>query len=213
MAPVTLNGFRVAKVRSGARGCRRRSPTATHASSKSSTGLGLLEWAGGNTQGTVVKLSKFVWKEIWRAMVRELAPQAKGSYSRPSDPFISEGMELGDIHYLYTGNGKVVLVLKRKGLFSYPDSLLCHSACPWCHRCHFQIHLQNLAGVEVVRLDDDAERASRGGWIIMDGVKEPLFNAKDLKEVYDQSTNSENGFRGRLGISAVMGSGMYSTGL
>ena len=31
----------------------------------------------------------------------------------------------------------------------------------------------------------------------MDGVKEPLFNAKDLKEVYDQSTNSENGFRGR----------------
>ena len=127
MAPVTLNGFRVAKVRSGARGCRRRSPTATHASSKSSTGLGLLEWAGGNTQGTVVKLSKFVWKEIWRAMVRELAPQAKGSYSRPSDPFISEGMELGDIHYLYTGNGKVVLVLKRKELFSYPDSLLCHS--------------------------------------------------------------------------------------
>ena len=59
--------------------------------------------------------------------MRELAPQAKGSYSRPSDPFISEGMELGDIHYLYTGNGKVVLVLKRKELFSYPDSLLCHS--------------------------------------------------------------------------------------
>ena len=41
----------------------------------------------------------------------------------------------------------------------------------------------------VERLLDDPERASRGGWAFdaSQGFADPVFQAKDLREVYDRS--------------------------
>ena len=49
----------------------------------SNKGFGILEWAGLIPQSVVVKSSKFAWKEAWKTMTRELAPQAPdGTYTR-----------------------------------------------------------------------------------------------------------------------------------
>ena len=108
-------------------------------------------------------------------MARELAPQSPdGTYQRPKDPFIEDKLpEKFGQFYLYTGN-----------------------ACPWCHRVHFATLLQGLEKeVTVVHLLDDAEKASRGGWIIKGAARaEPVFGAKDLREVYEGACE---GFKGR----------------
>lgn len=103
-------------------------------------------------------------------MTTELAPQSDdGDYVRPRDAFIvadpptfarSLGKE-GRL-YLYVGN-----------------------ACPWCHRATLAIALLGLGdAIRVVALDDDPERASRGGWIVRGG-RDPLYGAADLAGVYD----------------------------
>jgi len=146
----------------------------------------MLEWFGGGgsvvSQGNVVKSAKFVYNQLWRAMTQELAPQdSTGSYARPKDPFVSDSVEgAGDparVFYLYTGN-----------------------ACPWCHRCLLAIALLGIEDrVKVVELADDAEKASRGGWIIREGARDPLFGARDLRQVYDGAAAAPGGegFRGR----------------
>ncbi len=150
-----------------------------------SKGFGMLEWFGGGgpvSQGSVVKSAKFVYNQLWRAMTQELAPQdSGGSYARPRDPFVLEGALEGAgnparAFYLYTGN-----------------------ACPWCHRCLLAIALLGVGDrVKVVDLADDAERASRGGWILAEGARDPLFGARDLREVYDGAAGrGGEGFRGR----------------
>lgn len=62
---------------------------------------------------------------------------------------------------------------------------------PWCHRIGIAKALygisDNLLGV--TELIDDPTRASRGGWIIgkdKPAQIDPVFGAKDLKEVYNQ---------------------------
>jgi putative glutathione S-transferase len=150
--------------------------------------LGILEWAGLIPQSVVVKSSKFAWKEAWKTMTRELAPQAPdGTYARPKDNFTAESLQLNlgggpnqSKLYLYTGN-----------------------ACPWCHRVHLMVSLLGLDKktnksssplVEVVMLDDDAERASRGGWVLRGMRPDPVFGAKDLREVYERA---QPGYLGR----------------
>lgn len=139
-------------------------------------GLGLLEWAGDFIpQPVVVKTSKFAWNQLWVTMTKELAPQDdEGTYVRPADPFT---MRLEDVDrlagsdlFLYTGN-----------------------ACPWCHRVELASKLLGLPSLTLVQLDDDAEKASRGGWIVKRG-RDPVFGAKDLREVYTRHTP---GFVGR----------------
>ena len=49
----------------------------------------------------------------------------------------------------------------------------------------------------VERLLDDPERASRGGWAFdaSQGFADPVFQAKDLREVYDRSAGGNQGER------------------
>jgi len=105
--------------------------------------------------------------------MRELAPQdAKGAYSRPKYGFsdtLSEGagakfpVESGRYH-LYTGN-----------------------ACPWCHRCLLVLAVRGLSKhVSVGYLQDDAEKARRGGWIFPNG-RDSVTGAPDLLGVYDKA--------------------------
>ena len=44
------------------------------------------------------------------------------------------------------------------------------------------------------RLLDDPERASRGGWAFdaSQGFEDPVFQAKDLREVYDRSAGDSD---------------------
>jgi len=67
------------------------------------------------------------------------------------------------------------------------------NACPWCHRCLLALALTGLDGhVTWTEATDDAERASRGGWVF--DAPEPVFGKRDLREVYDELSP---GYRGR----------------
>ena len=54
------------------------------------------------------------------------------------------------------------------------------NACPWCHRASLALLISGLTQhVNVTVAIDDAERASRGGWIF--NTPEPVYGAKDLR--------------------------------
>ncbi|MDC1215219.1 glutathione S-transferase C-terminal domain-containing protein [bacterium] len=74
------------------------------------------------------------------------------------------------------------------------------NACPWCHRVTLTIALRGLqSDIQIGKLTDDAERASRGGWVFETQNPDPVFRGKDLREVYDAlSKNSKGeGYKGR----------------
>ncbi|KAK9916212.1 hypothetical protein WJX75_000127 [Coccomyxa subellipsoidea] len=146
-------------------------------SAEATKGFGLLEWTGKViSQGTLVKGAKMGWHFAWETMMKELAPQTKdGSYARPT--YKLKGVigspefpaETGRYH-LYVGN-----------------------ACPWCHRVLLALIVRGLLPhISYTMAVDDPERASRGGWVF--DQPEPVFNASDLREVYDAASP---GYRGR----------------
>eukprot|EP01025_Chloroclados_australasicus_P018917 TRINITY_DN20106_c0_g1_i5.p2 TRINITY_DN20106_c0_g1~~TRINITY_DN20106_c0_g1_i5.p2 ORF type:complete len:404 (-),score=29.56 TRINITY_DN20106_c0_g1_i5:376-1587(-) len=146
---------------------------------KGDRGIGILEWTGGLiSQGTLVKGVKGGWRLAWQAMMKELAPQSsKGEYKRPTYNFQGQiGVEqqfpneYGRYH-LYVGN-----------------------ACPWCHKVLMVMAITGAADgfITYSQLQDDAERASRGGWVFDEN--DPVFNAADLRQVYDICSP---GFTGR----------------
>ena len=54
------------------------------------------------------------------------------------------------------------------------------NACPWCHRVMLALVLRGLLPhVGVTHAVDDAERASRGGWVF--DTPDPVFGARDLR--------------------------------
>jgi len=147
---------------------------------RANEGLGLLKWAGAVVpQGAVVKGVKGGWKLAWETMMRELAPQSKdGEYTRPTYSFAgrissSPGAQFpaeSGRYAVYVGN-----------------------ACPWCHRVYLAIALRGLGPhVRIIHAVDDAERASRGGWVF--DAPEPVFGANDLRMVYDAA---QPGYTGR----------------
>ena len=61
----------------------------TNTNKKSVGGLRLLEWTGKVVpQGPLVSTAKFGWKQTWKILMQELAPQSKsGEYRRPMYTF------------------------------------------------------------------------------------------------------------------------------
>ena len=111
-------------------------------------GLRILEWIP--SQQLLVGTAKFTWSTLWLTMLSELAPQSPdGEYVRPAPQLGSAATwpaELPGVagrYHVYVGN-----------------------ACPWCHRVSIVLALRQLAGdvISSTRLDDDPQRASRGGW-------------------------------------------------
>ncbi len=113
--------------------------------------------------------------------MNELAPQSKdqGKYVRPEYSFVCSDVETfptiersqGSRYYLLVGN-----------------------PCPWCHRVIMAARIRHASWIEVVRLVDDAEKASRGGWIF----DQPFLGKyRDLREVYDAFCGEEAGYSGR----------------
>lgn len=114
-------------------------------------------------QGVLVSGVKAAWKAAWLTFMRELAPQdAEGAYVRPTYSF--EGV-LGSPDFpLETGRYRLYL----------------GNPCPWCHRVGLALAARGLGDhVEVVHLLDDAERASRGGWVLR--APDPVSGARDLR--------------------------------
>lgn len=129
-------------------------------------GLNFLQWAGKVVpQGAVVTGVKSGWRAAWQTMVTELAPQTQdGSYARPKSSIRSS--------------------LPRGARFD-PGQLVLYvgNACPWCHRTTLVLALRGLTGaVRVVRMKDDEEKASRGGWVFEAGAPDPVFGKRDLRE-------------------------------
>ncbi|CAG9466160.1 unnamed protein product [Pedinophyceae sp. YPF-701] len=149
-------------------------------SEKVSKGINLLEWGGKLVpQGVLVKGVKAGWRQAWVIMMTELAPQGKdGAYQRPKQSFTG---------FISTAPGaEFPFESKRYRLYV-------GNACPWCHRVLLALAVTGLAAhIDVTFCVDDAERASRGGWVFDE--PEPIFGAKDLREVYD---GLSPGFSGR----------------
>ena len=168
---------------SGGRRCARaRAPTTVALagaggadSSGGSKGFGLLDWLGPVVpQGVLVTGVKAGWRAAWVTMMTELAPQSRdGEYKRPSYTF--DGVISPDPRAAFPAvSGRYVVYVG--------------NACPWCHRVTLTIALRGLRDrVQVVSMTDDAERASRGGWVFDNGSDDPVFGASDLREVYDKA--------------------------
>ena len=171
-----------------ARPRRSRPPRTRAAAQQPNSGTGLLSWAGALLpQSALVGGAKAGWNTLWRTFMTELAPQSReGGYVRPPSSVKGDARELqaalagGEELLLFVGN-----------------------ACPWCHRTQLALALrpQGAAGrVRVVPCVDDAERASRGGWVLEGAAAQEtqaLLSVRcgDLREVYDACT--PGGYRGR----------------
>ncbi|GAX78570.1 hypothetical protein CEUSTIGMA_g6010.t1 [Chlamydomonas eustigma] len=134
-----------------------------------SKGLGILEWSGKVVpQGLLVSGVKEGWRQAWKLMVQELAPQdTSGSYIRQSYSFTAKSSEIKNEagrYHLYLGN-----------------------ACPWCHRVLLAYVLRgfNQGVVSFTQLGSDPTKARRGGWIFTQQDPDPVWGAQDLWEVYD----------------------------
>lgn len=137
---------------------------------KTSGGFRVLEWIP--SQQALVKTAKFAWGEAWKTMMSELAPQSpEGDYVRPAPQVGSSSSRIelvkgdGRRYELYVGN-----------------------ACPWCHRAVLALALRERLDsvISVTELEDDAGRASRGGWVMK--TTDPVFGVSDLKQVYDKAS-------------------------
>ena len=129
-------------------------------------GMRILEWIP--SQKLLVKTARFAWNTLWGTMLGELAPQSKdGEYVRPAP----QTGGTGDTHWpteLPPTRGRYHVYLG--------------NACPWCHRVGIALALRGqLEDVGVTRLEDDPEKASRGGWCFDPQHPDPLCAARDLK--------------------------------
>jgi glutathionyl-hydroquinone reductase len=124
-------------------------------------------------QGILVTVVSEVWKFMWTRLMTELAPQSKlGAYVRPSYNFtfqssvtesVEGGLSIDDTkrYRVYVGN-----------------------PCPWCHRVLLAILvLQLQEDIDVMTVQDNPKKASRGGWIL-DPAPDADGN-KDLRDVYN----------------------------
>eukprot|EP00471_Norrisiella_sphaerica_P003741 CAMPEP_0184490604 /NCGR_PEP_ID=MMETSP0113_2-20130426/18289_1 /TAXON_ID=91329 /ORGANISM="Norrisiella sphaerica, Strain BC52" /LENGTH=420 /DNA_ID=CAMNT_0026874555 /DNA_START=101 /DNA_END=1363 /DNA_ORIENTATION=- len=160
-----------------------RMPTRVRASSESRGGFRVLEWAGKGgflPQPLLVTTAKTGWREAWKLMVNELAPQSKdGEYVRPMYGFRES---IGSEKYpatpgryqIYTGN-----------------------PCPWCHRVLLVKALRGIPNdvLPHTALIDDPTKASRGGWVFGESLemRDPVFNSYDLRELYERCSPDYSG--------------------
>lgn len=148
-------------------------------------GVRLLEWVP--SQQVLVKTARFGWGFAWQTMMRELAPQSDdGAYVRPAPQTGGGELRLDETktYELYVGN-----------------------ACPWCHRAVLALALRELDAVGITTLEDDAARASRGGWVLPRGSVDPIFGETDLKRIYDAASGGSYAGRCTAPLLLDRGSG------
>ena len=148
LTAAAASAFTAVPLPRAARRCPTKPGVAAWMAEEARGGLRILEWIP--SQQLLVGTAKFVVNTLWLIMVSELAPQSKeGDYIRPAPQMGAAATWPADLpgvagrYHVYVGN-----------------------ACPWCHRVSIVLALRQLSGdvISSTRLDDDPQRASRGGW-------------------------------------------------
>jgi len=148
-------------------------------SSKKPWTFGILT-SGFPPQQLLVPFVKFVTFQVWRLMMNELVTHdEKGRFIRESfqagnNPspldLVGDLQSAGPKYRLYIGN-----------------------PCPWCHRVNAVMAILGLEDdIPVTKLIDDAEKASKGGWVLPNpgpdesrfGIANELISG-DLAAVYN----------------------------
>jgi putative glutathione S-transferase len=180
LTAAAVSAFTAVPLPQAARRCPTKPVVAAWMAEEARGGLRILEWIP--SQQLLVGTAKFVVNTLWLIMVSELAPQSKeGDYLRPAPQLGAAATWPADLpgvagrYHVYVGN-----------------------ACPWCHRVSIVLALRELSGnvISSTRLDDDPQRASRGGWCFSASDPDPLCGAADLREVYNHCTEGGK-FEGR----------------
>lgn len=148
-------------------GRRNASSTSQRDGGKVSRGFRILE--APYAFGYVVQTARFVWRNVWKAMMSELAPStATGAYARPASQF-ARGAE---------------------GSLSNDMVLFYGSACQWCHRTMLArtlLRIEDRLPAVPVQPGDD------GLWKF-EGLNSEIWG-KRLREVY---MDLEPEYRGRF---------------
>lgn len=145
-------------------------------------------------QGLLVSSSKTVYNGIYRAMVAEVAPRGaddNGAFER-TEAGVRIGAKMERMHRFRDAVRAMARQEPKGGQRGGPQLVLyVGNACPWCHRVLIALTLLSRCvnaplstNVRVVQLDDDPERARKGGWIIAGTGSDPVFGERDLYGVY-----------------------------
>ena len=134
--------------------------------------LGILT-SGFPPQQLLVPFVKFVTFQVWRLMMNELVTHDdKGRFIRES---------------FQAGNNPAPLNIEGKSYRLYLGN-----PCPWCHRVKAAVVVLGLEDyIPITMLIDDAEKASKGGWILPKASVEDQINiaselvSGDLAGVYN----------------------------
>eukprot|EP00986_Skeletonema_menzelii_P001271 scaffold338_cov155-Skeletonema_menzelii.AAC.5 len=109
--------------------------------------------SGFPPQQILVPVVKFVTFQVWRLMMNELVTHDE------QGRFVRESFQ--------AGNNPSPLELPSSSSEQSRYKLYLGNPCPWCHRVKAAIAVLNLEGeIPVTMLIDDAEKASKGGWIL-----------------------------------------------
>jgi len=126
----------------------------------------------------LIVLAKFVWKNLWLAMMSQLAPSQKGSYNRPSSQFR---------HQMNGHNNIYTPEVDRYSLYV-------GIGCPWAHRTSI---VRKLKGLEnVIDINIVIPSVNQGGWE-MEAVSE---NCQSLRQLYQLS---QPNYRGRCTVPVL----------
>jgi len=133
--------------------------------------FGILTNGGGfPPQQLLVPFVKFVTFQVWRLMMNELVTHdEQGRFIRE---YAQASSESGPSPLELPGNGGDVLETATIGP-SRRYRLYLGNPCPWCHRVKSAMALLDLEeDISVTTLIDNAEKASKGGWILPPGGPE-----------------------------------------
>lgn len=121
--------------------------------------------SGFPPQQLLVPIVKFVTFQVWRLMMNELVTHDE------QGRFIRESFQVG--------NNPVPLSLPSESVPRYKVYL--GNPCPWCHRVKAAMALLELEhDIPITMLIDNAEKASKGGWILPDPTPSDTNLPKEL---------------------------------
>ena len=128
--------------------------------------------SGFPPQQLLVPFVKFVTFQVWRLMMNELVTHDE------QGRFVRESFQAGNNPTPLSIDGKYRLYLG--------------NPCPWCHRVKAAVAVLGIQGdVPITMLIDDAEKASKGGWVLpkasvyeQTGIAAELISG-DLAAVYN----------------------------
>lgn len=128
--------------------------------------------SGFPPQQLLVPVVKFVTFQVWKLMMNELVTHDK------EGRFIRESFQAGNNPNLLDLDGRYKLYLG--------------NPCPWCHRVKAVVAVLGLENdISITTLIDNAEKASKGGWVLPKATIEdqidiaPELISGDLAGVYN----------------------------